>query len=83
MENVYRSCPQYENEDYLLRKISPNDKSDLLTVYSDKNAVPFFNCDNCGGDDFYYTTQDRMEQAISYWLLEYSTAGFIFFPIYF
>ncbi len=77
MENVYRSCPQYENEDYLLRKISPNDKSDLLTVYSDKNAVPFFNCDNCGGDDFYYTTQDRMEQAISYWLLEYSTAGFV------
>ena len=33
------------------------DKADLLKVYSDEKSVPFFNSDNCGGDDFYYTTE--------------------------
>lgn len=38
-----------------LRMTSQEDKFDLLKVYSDKAAVLFFNSDNCGGDDFYYT----------------------------
>lgn len=48
-----------------------------MKVYSDKKALPFFNSDNCGEDDFYYTTEERMEQAINYWLYEYDREGFV------
>lgn len=77
MINPYMKCPEYQDQNYLLRMVSKADKKDLLKVYSDKKAVPFFNSDNCGGDDFYYTTESRMEQAIAYWLLEYSRQGFV------
>lgn len=77
MSNVYEICPQFENEKYLLRLVNEDDCRDLLKVYSDKKAVPFFNSDNCGGDDFYYTTESRMEEAIKYWLWEYSRQGFV------
>lgn len=77
MSNVYKKCPQFENEKYLLRFVSENDCKDLLKVYSDKKAVPFFNSDNCGGDDFHYTTESRMKEAIKYWLWEYRRQGFV------
>lgn len=77
MLEVYKNCPEYENEDYLLRMVNKEDKLDLLKVYSDKTAASFFNSDNCGGDDFYYTTESRMEQAIDYWLFEYNREGFV------
>lgn len=77
MEDVYKNCPIYRNENYILRLVSQEDKNDLLKVYSDEKAVPFFNSDNCHGDDFHYTTEKRMEQAIDYWLLEYSRKGFV------
>lgn len=48
MENVYENCPEYGNDDYVLRMVNQRDKLDLLKVYSDKRAVPFFNSDNCG-----------------------------------
>lgn len=75
--NPYEKCPLYENEKYLLRLVETTDAPDLLFVYSDKNAVPFFNSDNCGGDDFYYTSLVRMEQAIEFWLREYQRKGFV------
>ena len=75
--DVYQKCPDFENEHYLLRLVKKEDKSDLLKVYSDEKSVPFFNSDNCGGDDFHYTTESRMEQAIDYWLWEYSRKGFV------
>ena len=77
MVDVYKNCPEYENEDYHVRMVCQEDRMDLLKVYSDKRAVPFFNSDNCGGDDFYYTTESRMEQAIDYWLFEYNREGFV------
>ena len=77
MLNPYERCPKYENENYLLRMVSKKDKEDLLKVYSDEKAVPFFNSDNCGGDDFHYTTESRMAQAIDYWLWEYGRQGFV------
>lgn len=77
MRNVYEICPQFENEKYLLRFVSEDDYKDLLKVYSDKKAVTFFNSDNCDGDDFYYTTESRMKEAIKYWLWEYSRQGFV------
>lgn len=77
MMDVYKNCPKYENEYYILRMVNTEDKEDLLKVYSDEKSVPLFNSDNCGGDDFYYTTEDRMEQAIQYWLFEYKRQGFV------
>lgn len=77
MISPYEKCPEYENENYILRMVSKEDKEALLIVYSDEKAVPFFNSDNCGGDDFHYTTESRMEQAIAYWSWEYSRQGFV------
>ncbi len=77
MYNVYEKCPVLENERYLMRLVSIDDCSDLLKVYSDKKAVPLFNSDNCNGDDFYYTTEARMEQAIEFWLMEYGKRYYV------
>ena len=46
-------------------------------MYSDKNALPFFNSDNCHGDNFYYPNEDRMRQAIKFWLSSYSSKWFV------
>lgn len=77
MDSVYISCPEFENGRFNLRFISINDCDDLLKVYSDKKAVPLFNSDNCGGDDFYYNTRERMKQALDYWKFEYDRKGFV------
>lgn len=75
--DVYKVCPSFENEMFLLRKVELKDCDDLLKVYSDEKAVPFFNSDNCGGDTFYYTSRERMKEAIAYWLWEYERKGFV------
>ena len=75
--DVYQKCPTFESEHYLLRMVKNEDNADLFKVYSDEKSVPFFNGDNCGGDDFHYTTERRMEQAIEYWLWEYGRKGFV------
>lgn len=77
IKNVYKNCPEFENDRYLLRLVNICDADDLLKVYSDKKAIRFFNSDNCGGDDFYYSTKERMSEAIEYWLWEYSRKGFV------
>lgn len=77
MTDVYKNCPIFENKDYMLRLVSKEDQLDLLRVYSDQMAVPFFNSDNCNGDDFYYTTESRMEQAIDFWSSAYQIGGFV------
>ena len=58
--NIYEECPVLENDLFLLRMVEENDIKDLLKVYSDINAVPLFNSDNCHGDNFYYETIERM-----------------------
>lgn len=75
--NVYDKCPSFENEDFLLRLVSQEDVEDLLKVYSDEKAVPFFNSDNCNGDDFHYTTMERMKQAIDFWIISYENKYFV------
>ena len=62
--DVYKECPKFENDRYILRLTVRGDCDGLLKVYSDKKAVPFFNGDNCHGDDFYYTTAERMLQGV-------------------
>lgn len=77
MESPYEKCPIYENENYRLRLVEAADASDLLRVYSDEKAVPCFNSDNCNGDDFHYTTLERMQSAIDFWLWAYQDKGFV------
>ena len=77
MENIYKHAVQFENQRFLLRFVSKEDADDLLTVYSDKNALPFLNSDNCHGDNFYYPTRERMVQAIDFWIFSYENGWFV------
>lgn len=61
--NIYESFPVLESEAFLLRLAEPEDCDDLLRVYSDKNALPFFNSDNCDGDNFYYATKGVVSET--------------------
>ena len=40
---VYEACPALESDRYLLRLCRHEDVDDLLKVYGDRNALPFFN----------------------------------------
>ena len=66
MKDVYECCPVFETEKYILRFVKEEDADELLKVYSDKNALPFFNSDNCNGDNFYYATKERMSEAVAF-----------------
>ena len=77
MKSVYEEVPVFENEKYLLRFVANDDANDLLEVYSDKNAIPFFNSDNCHGDNFYYPTLERMSEAIHFWIDSYKNKWFV------
>lgn len=77
MNPIYEEVPVFENNDYLLRFVIPEDAKDLLKVYSDKNALPFFNSDNCHGDNFYYSTIERMNESIQFWLYSYKEKYFV------
>ena len=82
MRDVYEYCPEFENDKYLLRLISAEDTNDLLKVYSDASAVPFFNGDNCDGDNFHYKTLVRMKQAVDFWLFSYNERYFVRWTIF-
>jgi RimJ/RimL family protein N-acetyltransferase len=82
MISVYEKCPIFESNRYLIRYVESTDASDLLEVYSDKNALPFFNSDNCDGDNFYYPTKEKMEQTISFWQQSYKTKWFVRWSIF-
>ena len=69
--NVYENCPVLSSPRLTLRLVEKEDAPALLKVYSDGRAVPLFNSDNCNGDTFHYTTLQRMEQAIDFWLRSY------------
>ncbi len=77
MTNVYTHCPELENDRFLLRFVRKEDAEDLLKVYGDKNALPFFNSDNCHGDNFYYPTLERMKDAVDFWLKSYENGWFV------
>ncbi|MBQ7887722.1 MAG: GNAT family N-acetyltransferase [Clostridia bacterium] len=77
MQDVYSVCPVMEGSRYLLRPVSQADCADLLKVYSDDRAVPLFNSDNCHGDDFHYTTMERMRSAMDFWCYSYEQRYFV------
>lgn len=75
--NIYKFCPKLENDKYMLRLFQKNDCDDLLKVYGDKNALPFFNSDNCDGDNFYYATKEKMVEAMCFWDMAYKNGWFV------
>lgn len=75
--NIYEVCPTLESEKFIVRLFDSSDCDDLLKVYSDKNALPFFNSDNCDGDNFYYATKERMMEALEFWKLSYENGWFV------
>jgi [ribosomal protein S5]-alanine N-acetyltransferase len=77
MKDIYEECPIYKKKLITLRQTNMEDVQELLKCYSDENAVPFFNSDNCNGDDFHYTTIERMKQAIEFWKFSYKNKYFV------
>lgn len=77
MNNIYEKCPIFKNDLITLRHTTEDDTLELLKCYSDEKAVPFFNSDNCNGDNFYYTTPERMRQAIDFWNYSYVSKQFV------
>ncbi|MCI9288051.1 MAG: GNAT family N-acetyltransferase [Oscillospiraceae bacterium] len=75
--DIYQQCPTLENHRFLLRFVEEEDCADLLEVYSDKYALPFFNSDNCDGDNFYYDTPERMRDALRFWRQAYQDGWFV------
>ncbi|OGO78385.1 MAG: GNAT family N-acetyltransferase [Clostridiales bacterium GWB2_37_7] len=77
MKDIYEECPEYKKKLIALRKTSIEDAHELLKCYSDENAVPFFNSDNCNGDNFHYSTIERMKKAIDFWNFSYKNKYFV------
>ena len=75
--NIYQNCPVFSNELLTLRLIADEDAEELLKCYSDETAVPLFNSDNCNGDDFHYTTIERMKAAVDFWKYSYDNSWFV------
>ncbi len=74
--DVYEEIPVMESDKFLLREIEDADVEDLLKVYSDKDAVPLFNNDNCV-NDFYYASIEEMQNAIAFWKREYQSRYYV------
>jgi ribosomal-protein-alanine N-acetyltransferase len=77
MRDIYEECPTYKNKLVTLNQTNLEDTEELLKCYSDKKAIKFFNTDNCNGDDFHYTTVERMTQAIDFWEFSYKIKYFV------
>lgn len=75
-KRIYEECPVLESNRYLLRQTRQDDLDGLLAIYSDRGALPFFNSDNCNGDNFYYTTRERMREALDFWDYSYRNSWF-------
>ncbi len=74
--NIYEKCPEFETNSFRLRLVNLEDAKDLLTCYSDPNAVARMNADNCTSN-FYFTTEDEMKTYIEFWLSTYMNKGFV------
>ena len=77
MSNVYEVCPIFQHTGITLRQTTLDDAAELLKCYSDPKAVPLFNSDNCHGDDFHYSSLERMRQGIEMWERSYHRRQFV------
>lgn len=75
--DIFGDCPVIENDRYRLRKVTMEDAEALLTIYADKRVLPFFNSDNCGGNNFYYPTVTDMQECITFWEREYQNRVYV------
>ncbi len=75
--NIYEICPKFENDRFRVRFFQKEDFNDLLAVYSDQKSLPFFNSDNCNGDNFYYSTVEKMTKAFEFWDFSYKNGWFV------
>lgn len=75
--DIYKEYPIYTTDVITLRLTSLEDVTDLLECYSDEKAVQLFNSDNCHGDDFHYTTIERMKEAVDFWEYSYEHRYFV------
>ncbi len=74
--NTYENCPVFDSDNFIIRLIENDDYDALLKVYSDKNALPFFNSDNCDGDNFYYDTIKKMKEVLAFWQTAFDNGWF-------
>ncbi|HYH05319.1 MAG TPA: GNAT family N-acetyltransferase [Bacillota bacterium] len=77
INDVYSQCPTCQGNIITLRQTVLTDAAELLNCYADEKVVPFFNSDNCHGDDFHYQTLERMQQAIEFWDSSYRKRHFV------
>ena len=82
MKDVYVECPVLGNGAFLLQRTVMADAQELLEVYSDEKAVPFFNSDNCNGDNFFYRTLEQMQAEINFWEASYRSRAFVRWSIF-
>jgi len=78
--NPFIQCPELTTKHYKIRLVEPYDAKNLLSCYSDKEAVKRFNADNCPMD-FYFDDESELKKLIDFWLLEYSEGGYVRFSI--
>lgn len=78
--NPFELCPVFTTENFFLRQTVPEDAGDLLLCYSDKEAVRFFNSDNCR-TDFYFQTLEEMQKYMKVWEREYREKVYVRFSI--
>ncbi|MBQ8202611.1 MAG: GNAT family N-acetyltransferase [Clostridia bacterium] len=74
--NVYENCPHFIGPRLTLRPVRDSDAQALLAVYSDPQAQPYFNADNCTCD-FRYTTLEQMQDCIAMWRWSYAQGHFV------
>lgn len=75
--DIFDPALRFEGERFLLRPLCENDLDDLFAVYSDKRALPYFNSDNCHGDNFYYPTRECMAGAFTFWRESFEKRQFV------
>lgn len=74
--NVYKTCPVFTTPRFTLRLVREEDIPGLLAVYSDPQAQPVFNADNCTSD-FCYRTLAEMSDCMHMWLWSYGHGDFV------
>ncbi|MBQ8556822.1 MAG: N-acetyltransferase [Clostridia bacterium] len=74
--NVYENCPTFITQRFTLRLIHKEDAAGLLRVYSDTQAQPYFNADNCTGD-FCINTLESMQECVNMWIWSYDNGWFV------
>ena len=80
MDDLYKNCPVFETQNFMLRLVSEDDAIDLLGCYSDTKAQQFFNTDGFP-KDCNFNTIEEMQSYIKFWLMEYSQGAYIRFSV--